>query len=68
MIREAGIEPQSSVLTGRDAVLRLLEPGVGSGAYHHVFEPARAHPQAYDPEVRERLMRVSAELTGRDGG
>ena len=66
MIREAGLEPQSSVFTGRDAVLRLLnEPGVGTGRYFDVFDPARANDQAYDAAVRARLMRLSAELTGR---
>ncbi|UCC26740.1 MAG: SDR family NAD(P)-dependent oxidoreductase [Gemmatimonadales bacterium] len=65
MILEAGLQPQSSVLTGRNAVLRLLDdPDIGSGGYFHVFEPARAHEQAYDPEVRSRLMAVSATLTG----
>jgi NAD(P)-dependent dehydrogenase (short-subunit alcohol dehydrogenase family) len=69
MIVGAGLEPRSSVETGRDAVLRLLDaPDVGSGRFLNVFEAARAMEVAYDPAVRARLMEVSDALTGGDPG
>jgi len=67
MILSRGLEPQSSVETGRDAVLRLLEDReAGTGRYFNVFEPARAMDAAYDPAVRARLMEASDALTGVD--
>lgn len=69
MIVGAGLEPRSSVETGRDAVLRLLDaPDAGNGRFLNVFEPARAMEVAYDPAVRARLMEVSDALTGGDPG
>ena len=46
MVLEAGIEPRSSVETGRDALMRLINDDVGAGKYFRVFEEARARPQA----------------------
>ncbi|MDT8340854.1 MAG: SDR family NAD(P)-dependent oxidoreductase [Longimicrobiales bacterium] len=67
MVLGAGLEPRTSVETGRDAVLRLLDdPDPGTGRYFDVFESARAHDAAYDPEVRARLRAVSDALTGVD--
>jgi NAD(P)-dependent dehydrogenase (short-subunit alcohol dehydrogenase family) len=61
-----GVEPRSSVLTGRDAVLRLLDdPDVGNGGFFNVMDAARARASAYDPNVRARLMTVSDSLVGR---
>ena len=62
MVLEAGIEPRSSVETGRDALLRLINDDVGTGKYFRVFEEARARPQAYDTEAVARLMEISADL------
>jgi len=62
MVLEAGIEPRSSVETGRDALLRLINDDVGTGKYFRVFEEARARPQAYDTEAVARLMKISADL------
>ena len=58
-----GIEPQSSVLTGRDAVLQLINEDVGTGKYFNVFEEDKAQAQAYDEEAIRQLMAVSEELT-----
>ena len=58
-----GIEPQSSVLTGRDAVLQLVNEDVGTGRYFNVFEEDKAHAHAYDEEAVAQLMAVSEELT-----
>lgn len=58
-----GIEPQSSVLTGRDAVLQLINDDVGTGKYFNVFEEGRAKDQAYDETAVAELMEVSRKLT-----
>jgi len=58
-----GLEPQSSVLTGRDAVLQLINDDVGTGKYFNVFEEARAQDQAYDEEAVAQLMAASRKLT-----
>ena len=60
-----GIEPRSSVLTGRDAVLQLINEDVGTGKYFNVFEEDRAHEQAYDEQAIAELMEVSRKLTSR---
>ncbi len=62
MVFELGLEPQSSVETGRDALLRLIDEDLGYGKFFNVTEEWEAKPQAYEPEVRERLMAVSEEL------
>jgi NAD(P)-dependent dehydrogenase (short-subunit alcohol dehydrogenase family) len=62
MVLEAGIAPRSSVETGRDALLRLINDDVGTGKYFRVFEEARAREQAYDAEAVARLMAISADL------
>jgi NAD(P)-dependent dehydrogenase (short-subunit alcohol dehydrogenase family) len=69
MVLEAGIEPQSSVETGREALMHLINDDVGTGKYFRVFEEARARPQAYDTEAVARLMEISADLVsiGVDG-
>ncbi len=68
MVLEAGIDPRSSVETGRDALLHLINDDEGTGKYFRVFEEAQARPQAYDTEALARLMEISADLvsTGLD--
>jgi NAD(P)-dependent dehydrogenase (short-subunit alcohol dehydrogenase family) len=64
MVLEAGITPETSVMDGRDAVLQLVNgDDVGNGLFYNGLEPARAHPQAYDPAVRAQLWTVSQQLT-----
>lgn len=64
MVLEAGITPETSVMDGRDAVLQLVNgDDVGNGLFYDGLEPARAHPQAYDPAVRAQLWEVSRGLT-----
>ena len=63
MVIEAGIEPKSSVETGRDALLRLIDDAVGTGKYFYVLDEKEAIAQAYDADARSRLMKVSEELT-----
>ena len=57
-----GLEPQSSVLTGRDAVLQLINDDVGTGKYFNVFEEDRAQDQAYDEKAVAELMEISRKL------
>jgi len=62
MVIEAGFEPQSSVETGRDALLRLINDDVGTGRFFYVFDETKAITQAYDTTAQDRLMSVSEEL------
>jgi len=63
MVIEAGYEPQSSVETGRDALLQLINDDVGTGQFFDIFEVGEAIPQASDAAAQQQLMRVSEELT-----
>jgi len=63
MVIEAGFEPESSVETGRDALLQLINDDVGTGNFFDVFEVGEAIPQASDANAQQRLMEASAELT-----
>lgn len=62
MVLEAGFEPKTSVETGRDALLQLINDEVGTGKFFNVFDEATVHPQAYDSDTVARLMEISADL------
>lgn len=65
MVESLGVEPRSSVHEGAEAVVHLVNgEDVGSGGFFDGLRPARAHEQAYDPEVRSSLRQLSEELTG----
>ena len=67
MVRQAGLKARSSVAEGADAVMRQITGrDVQSGQYYDGLQPARAHAQAYDAPARERLRRLSMQLTGLD--
>lgn len=66
MVFEAGVNPRSSVTTGRDALLRLVNDDVGTGKYFNIFEEARPHAQAYDADAVARLMEISDDLVSED--
>ncbi|MFI6576828.1 SDR family NAD(P)-dependent oxidoreductase [Nocardiopsis sp. NPDC050513] len=64
MVRHGGLTPATTVDAGVLPTLRLVaDPALEgvTGRYFDRFDEARAHEQAYDPEVRRRL----AALTGR---
>lgn len=66
MVHEAGVTPRSTVESGAEAIVRLAaapELEGCTGQYFEGTEPARADPQAYDPEARERLRELSLKLT-----
>jgi NAD(P)-dependent dehydrogenase (short-subunit alcohol dehydrogenase family) len=63
MVLELGLEPQSSVETGRDALLQLVNDEVGTGKFFNVFEVGEAIAQAGDPSAQQQLLKTSAELT-----
>jgi NAD(P)-dependent dehydrogenase (short-subunit alcohol dehydrogenase family) len=66
MVRDFGT-PRSTVAEGALAILKLAtsaEVEGRSGFYFNGQEEARADAQAYDPEARERLKRLSVELAG----
>ena len=63
MIIEAGLKPRTSVMDGRDAVLKLVNnKDVGNGEFYNVQKLARAHAQAYNAAVREKLWKTSEHL------
>ncbi len=65
MVRRAGLTPRATVGEGADAVMNLItSPDIGSGGYFNRLRPARADEQAYDAEARNKLRRLSEELTG----
>ena len=68
MVREAGASPMSTVDEGAAAILNLVRsPALEgrSGLYFDRQRESRANPQAYDAAARDRLRRLSLELTGR---
>ena len=63
MVLELGLEPQSSVETGRDALLQLINDDIGTGKYFNVFDEGEAISQASDPDAQQQLLTKSTELT-----
>lgn len=59
-VREYGAAPRSTVQEGGEATLRLILPGQGTGGCFDGQRPARAHPDAYDPEVRRGPRQLTA--------
>jgi NAD(P)-dependent dehydrogenase (short-subunit alcohol dehydrogenase family) len=71
MVRQAGIDPWSSVEEGADAIMRLaVSPNLEgkTGLYFNGLREARADAQAYDPEARRRLRTLSETLAGLAAG
>lgn len=69
MVRQAGITPSSRVEDGAAAIMKLAaSPALAlagrSGLYFSGQSEAPADAQAYDAKARERLRRLSRELTG----
>jgi NAD(P)-dependent dehydrogenase (short-subunit alcohol dehydrogenase family) len=67
MVRQAGVSPISTTTEGADAILNLaISPQLDgqTGLFFNGLHASRANPQAYDPQARERLRLLSAELTG----
>ena len=61
MVRAGGITPMSTVEQGGEAILHLA---TRSGLFFNGLNEAKANPQAYDAAARQRLRRLSLELTG----
>jgi NAD(P)-dependent dehydrogenase (short-subunit alcohol dehydrogenase family) len=67
MVRAGGITPMSTVEQGGAAILHLVtgdDVADQSGLFFNGMNEAKAHPQAYDAAARQRLRRLSLELTG----
>jgi len=67
MVREAGIDPWSSVDEGADAIMRLAaSPSVEgkTGLYFSGLRASTAHAQAYDAQARQQLRTLSMKLAG----
>lgn len=60
MVRDSGAAPRSTVREGGEATLRLILHERGTGGFFDGTRPARAHPDAYDPEVRRRIRALTA--------
>jgi NAD(P)-dependent dehydrogenase (short-subunit alcohol dehydrogenase family) len=70
MVREGGIAPISTVEQGGEAILHLAvgdDVADKSGLFFNGMRQAQANPQAYDAAARQRLRRLSLELTGLSG-
>lgn len=68
MVRDAGIAPANSVEEGVAATLRLaISPELDgvSGRHFDGMREARALDQAYDPQARTRLWRLSEDLVAK---
>jgi NAD(P)-dependent dehydrogenase (short-subunit alcohol dehydrogenase family) len=66
MVRAGGITPVSTVEQGGEAILHLVcgDDGANkSGLFFNGLHEARANPQAYDAVARQRLRKLSLELT-----
>jgi NAD(P)-dependent dehydrogenase (short-subunit alcohol dehydrogenase family) len=66
MVRESGVAPMSSVDQGADAIMNLAVSEATRGHTGEFFDGlalAQARPQAYDPQAREILRRMTHELT-----
>jgi NAD(P)-dependent dehydrogenase (short-subunit alcohol dehydrogenase family) len=67
MVRAGGIAPMSTVEQGGEAILHLVsgdDVATRSGLFFNGLNEAKANPQAYDAAARQRLRRLSLELTG----
>ncbi|WP_026871834.1 SDR family oxidoreductase [Inquilinus limosus] len=71
MVRQSGIRPTSTVEEGGEAILALAvspEREGESGVYYSGRHRARPLAQAEDPAAREKLRRLSVQLTGLEPG
>ena len=67
MVREGGITPISTVEQGGEAILHLAvgdDMAGKSGLFFDGLREAKANAQAYDAAAREKLRKLSLELTG----
>ena len=67
MVREGGITPISTVEQGGEAILHLAvgdDMDGKSGLFYDGLREAKANAQAYDAPAREKLRKLSLQLTG----
>jgi NAD(P)-dependent dehydrogenase (short-subunit alcohol dehydrogenase family) len=62
MVLESRGSSLSTVEEGAEATERLIVSDVGTGLYFNGLREARADPQAYDADARERLWELSEQL------
>jgi hypothetical protein len=66
-VREGGITPISTVEQGGEAILHLAvgdDVANKSGLFFNGMNEAQANAQAYDAVAREKLRKLSLQLTG----
>jgi NAD(P)-dependent dehydrogenase (short-subunit alcohol dehydrogenase family) len=65
MVARAGREPRATIDEGADAVMQLITSDeIGTGQFYRGLELGNANDQAHDRAARERLKKLSEELTG----
>ncbi len=70
MVRQAGVNPWSTVEEGGQAILQLAQSPIvegRSGLYFNGLAESRADAQAYDAKARAKLWALSEQLTGLTG-
>ena len=58
MVRESGITPLGTAQAGADAIRFVIDRTLAgvTGTFFDQYAPARADPQAYSPDARDRLL------------
>jgi NAD(P)-dependent dehydrogenase (short-subunit alcohol dehydrogenase family) len=64
MVLQARGSSLSTVAEGAEATERLITTDAGTGRYFDGLREARADPQAYDADAREKLWALSERLAG----
>jgi len=67
MVLESGWQPMSTLAEGVAATMRLIgdpELATTTGQFYDVARLARAEPEAYEPEFRRELARVTDQILG----
>jgi len=67
MVRQAGVNPSSTVEEGGQAILQLAQSPIvegRSGLYFNGLAESRADAQAYDAKARANLWALSLKMTG----
>jgi hypothetical protein len=65
MVARAGVRPRATIDEGADAVMQLIvSTEIEGGQFFRGLQPARANDQAYDPEARAKLRKLSEDLSG----
>ena len=56
------VRPRSTIAEGVESVINAIVTTEPTGTYFNQLKPVKAHAQAYDPEAREKLRKLSEQL------